>query len=110
MKITYKLWVEGRTVKFQILEQIDLTYCSEYICKTDWQVKSYNFPAVDVGNKYIFLRGRQVERHLEVAELESDSPAEAHKLAAVIHETLEDWAKSLDDTPEDGSPVNVFIL
>jgi len=110
MKIKYKLWVEGCTVKFQILEQYKIDYSSEFTAKTGWHVKMYMYPEIDEGNNCIFLRGTREARDLEVIESEAGSPSEAHKLAAVIHETLEDWAKSLDDVPDEVNDVNVFVL
>lgn len=110
MKIKYKLWVEGCTVKFQILEQVKLEYFYTHECKTGWNVKCQSFPAVNPEYKNLFLRGAKEELNLQEVVTEADSPAEAHKLAAVIHETLEDWAKSLDEVPDEVDDVNVFVL
>ena len=110
MKIKYKLWVEGCAVKFQILEQVELKHFYYYECETGWQVKSQSFPFVNPEYQYLFLRGDKEELHLQEVVTEAESPAEAHKLAAVIHETLEDWAKSLDDAPDEVNAVNVFVL
>jgi len=108
VKIKYKLWVEGCTVKFQILEQVKLKNDFDYDSVTGLSVYSCSCPEISEGE--LFLRGSDETEDFKLCEQECDSPAEAHKLAAVIHETLEDWAKSLDEVSEEVDDVNVFVL
>ena len=97
-------------VKFQILEQVQLDYEYSYNARSGWSVESVECPDIIVEERRLYLRGYTTSADFSITEKFFTTPAEAHKLAAVIHETLEDWAKSLDEVPDEVDDVNVFVL
>lgn len=110
MILKYRLEVKNNTVEFQVLEQ-KTTESFEWKSSINKnKVCSETFPHLyRLDNTIeIYLKGR--DKHFDNMLVQStcSSPSEAHRLAATIHETLEEWAKS--QQIEEVSAVNVFVI
>lgn len=110
--IKYRLWQEGKVVKFQILWMDErFRRGNKYATSTKMTICSDIHPEINYDAKTLYLQGNSTHANNDIVGNEFGSYQKASKFIADIHQALEEWSNNWEGFKEEveENKVNQFI-
>lgn len=111
-QLKFKLWAEGKTVKFQVLEMPEELRGRVELFRAGNGVTVCSIDCPDLWVDSIFLRGKEKHNDVSTASRTFDSIPEAHRAFANYLEALQEFAEKykLTDQAEPSDDAHTYTL